>query len=129
MALRRLVSFSSASGVKDDAMMTSACGPGGHRIGHLGGDVAPDGHDAAEGALHVALERTLVRRDEVVGHGRAARVGVLDDGHGRLPRPASAASSWTSRQAASPSKRLRYDSGLPACWTMASHQLAVPAMR
>ena len=58
---------------------------GGDGVGDLGGDVAADGDHAAEGALHVALERALVGGDEVVGHGGAARVGVLDDGHGRLP--------------------------------------------
>ena len=44
--------------------------------------------------------------DQVAGHRRPAGVGVLDDGHGACS-PASVASSWTSRQAASVSKMLR----------------------
>ena len=45
------------------------------------------------------------------------------------PGPASAASSCTRRQAASPSKMFRYDSGVPLCWVMSSHQLGEPATR
>ena len=66
-------------------MITSACGPAAMASATSLGDVAADGHHAPEGALHVALERPLVGGDEVVGHGGAARVGVLDDGDGRLP--------------------------------------------
>ena len=42
-------------------------------------DLAVEGDDAAEGRGRVGLQRLRVRRGAVVGHGDAARVGVLDD--------------------------------------------------
>ena len=92
-----------------------------HRHGRLV-DRTVEGHDAAEGRLLVALERQPVGGGQVAGHRRAARVGVLDDGHRRPGSPRS----WTSSQAASASNRLRYDSAMPPCCTTPSHQLARP---
>ena len=68
---------------------------GDHDVGLGGGHHALDGgvvdrvrqgHDAAEGRALVALEGPLVGLGQGVGHRRAARVGVLDDGDGRLGR-------------------------------------------
>ncbi len=56
-------------------------------LGHLFGDVAPDGHHAPERTERVGLERPPVGGDEIAGHGGAARVGVLDDGHRDLAGP------------------------------------------
>ena len=56
----------------------------GHGAGHLDGDRPVRRDDAAEGRDRVALVRLAVRLRDVVAHGDAARVGVLDDGDGRL---------------------------------------------
>ncbi len=59
-------------------------GTGGHRVSQRLGHHPSDGNDPSEGGLHITFECPFIGGDEVLGHGGAARVGVLDDGHRRL---------------------------------------------
>ena len=53
-------------------------------LGHLDGDLAVDGDDAAECGERIARMRGAVcRSDGLIRHGDTARVGVLDDGNAR----------------------------------------------
>ena len=107
-------------------MMTSACGPA--AIASATADVTgpPMATIAAERRLRVALERPLVGGDEVVGHGRPARVGVLE-------MMATAGGPGVGRRARGPAATRRRrrrcsgsESALPPCWTTSSHQRRLP---
>ena len=81
----------------------------GDLLGGVAVDLAVDADDAAEGRDRVAGQRLLVGLEDGGAGGRAAGVGVLDDGR----RLALVGNSWASSQQASRSTRLLKLSSLP----------------
>ncbi len=88
VALRLATRTLHGAGAEGGATMTSACGPSATVRGHVRGARAAQGDHAAEGGDGVAFEGAPVGVGQGRRQGGAARVGVLDDGHGR-PVPAA----------------------------------------
>ncbi len=123
-------------------MMTSACGPAATASASSAltcPPMATTPPNALSGSHSRARSYALIRSpDTAAPHGLAClMMATTATSSGPLPpappasaaSAASAANSCTSRHAASPSKRLRYDSAEPPCCSMESHQLGAPASR